>query len=288
MKSMTGFSRREERLGSRTYTVELKSYNSRYLDLFVYLPPYLSSLEPRVRAFLGRRILRGRVECSINLREENEAISVSLDKTILAAFLPILGEIKKMTGIRGGVTLDEVLKLEGILRIQRNRDAEAYWEELEGLLTQVFEVYEAEGIREAQAACRDIEESLGVIEDRQRFFRSRSGEMEGELQGTLRERFAALLADKFDENRVLTETALLLMKYSINEEIVRLGEHLAAFREGMGSPGPQGKRLEFLCQEMGREINTIGAKSFPGDVIRAVVDCKDHLERIREQLRNLE
>jgi uncharacterized protein (TIGR00255 family) len=288
MKSNNGYGHREVSLETRTYTVELKSYNNRYLDIYVTLPHALSSLEPRVRAFLGERVLRGKVECSVALKEREEDLSVSLDTSLLKTFLPVLQDLKKAAGIREPIRLEHLLKIEGILKVQKNREAGSYWEELETILTGAFEEYEAARVREGEGTCRDVVSSLRAIEEAKDFFKSRAGDMEDEIKKNIRERFKALLDDNYDENRVLAETALLLMKYSINEEIVRLEQHIAGFREGMAAPGSAGKKLDFICQEMGREINTIGSKSAQGDVIRGVVSCKDHLERIREQLRNLE
>jgi len=288
MKSMTGYGYREYQDEKMTMSLELKSYNNRYLDVYVNLPGYLSPLEPGIRDFLSSRIGRGKVECGVRIREMEEDITVQIDRSAVSGFLQALTELKQTAGLAGEITMDQLLGMEGVLKIQKNRDLDVYGELILGRLEEVFAEFEASRIREGEHTQKDILSSLDVLASRTELFVSRSGELEEELKTTLRERFAALLEDRYDENRVLAETAVLLMKYSINEEIVRLSGHIAGFRKAMETGSAGGKKLDFLCQEMGREINTIGSKSTQSDVIQGVVDCKDHLERIREQLRNLE
>jgi len=178
--------------------------------------------------------------------------------------------------------------MNGILKTSKNRDLDNYEKIIIQKLEEAYLDFDESKIREGKVTEADLISSLDVLAERAAHFESRADEMEEEIKKNIRERFEKLLEDRYDENRVLAETAVLLMKYSINEEIVRLKGHIDSFREGMTSDKPVGKKLDFLCQEIGREINTIGSKSSQSDVIQAVVDSKDNLERIREQLRNLE
>ncbi len=288
MKSMTGYGYTEYKDERTDLSVELKSYNNRYLDIYINLPGYLSPLEPVVRNFLKSRIGRGKIECTVRLRELEEDISILIDKTAAAGYAGALNELKDAAGIEEPLKLSHLLKMEGILKIQKNRTPEHYEELIIGRLEEVFLDYEDSRIKEGKITLIDIRSSLEILEERALLFENRADEMEEEIKKNLRERFQKLLEERFDENRVLAETAVLLMKYSINEEIVRLKGHLEGFRAGLENKKPMGKKLDFLCQEIGREINTIGSKSTRSDVIQAVVDSKDNLERIREQLRNLE
>lgn len=288
MKSMTGFGYAEYNDEKMSMTLTLKSYNNRYLDIFVNLPPFLSPVEPVVREYLRSRVGRGKVECVLRLKELEEEISVSIDRTAASGYLQALKELKETAGLPGDIELSHLLQMDGVLKIQKDRDLERYERIIIEKLEEAFCDFEESRITEARLTEDDLISALDVLEDRTGLFESRAGEMEEEIKKNIRERFEKLLEDRYDENRVLAETALLLMKYSINEEIVRLKGHIASFREGLKVDKPMGKKLDFLCQEIGREINTIGSKSNQSDVIQAVVDSKDNLENIREQLRNLE
>ena len=285
---MTGFGFAEHRDEKLNLTLELKSYNNRYLDLYINLPPFLSPLEPVIREFLSGKIGRGKVECSVRLKELEEDLIVSIDRTAAGGYSKALGDLLESSGLGGKVEFSHLLQMDGIMKIQKNRDLEKYEKIIMGKLEEAFGDYEESRIREGRVTEEDLLRSLTVLEEKAALFESRSGEMEAEIGKNIRERFEKLLEDRYDENRILAETAVLLMKYSINEEIVRLKGHISAFREGMKENKPMGKKLDFLCQEIGREINTIGSKSSMSDVIQGVVDAKDNLERIREQLRNLE
>ncbi|MBI9102963.1 MAG: YicC family protein [Spirochaetales bacterium] len=288
MKSMTGFGYTEYNDEKMNLTLELKSYNNRYLDVYVNIPPFLSPLEPGIRAFLNRKVGRGKVECVVRLKELEEDMLVTIDKGVAAGYIQALKSLKESTGIDGEIELSHLLQMNGILKTSKNRDLDRYEKIINQKLEEAFQEFEESKIQEGTITEADLVSSLDILEDRAAHFESRACEMEEEIKKNIRERFEKLLEERYDENRVLAETAILLMKYSINEEIVRLKGHLSSFREGMKEDKPIGKKLDFLCQEIGREINTIGSKSSQNDVIQAVVDSKDNLERIREQLRNLE
>ena len=288
MKSMTGFGYTEYTDEKLNLTLELKSYNNRYLDIYVNLPPFLSPLEPGIREYLNRKVGRGKVECAVRLRELEESLTINIDKGAASGYIQALNSLNETAGLGGKVELSHLIQMDGILKTQKNRDLDRYEEIIKKKLEEAFIDFEESKIREGRVTEKDLLESLEVLEEKAGLFERRAGDMEEEIKKNIRERFEKLLEDKYDQNRVLAETAILLMKYSINEEIVRLKGHIEAFRNGMKDDRPMGKKLDFLCQEIGREINTIGSKSTMSDVIQGVVDSKDNLERIREQLRNLE
>jgi uncharacterized protein (TIGR00255 family) len=285
---MTGYACRETSGEDLSLSVEIKSYNSRFLELSVSLPPWLSGLERRIRDFLGARINRGKVETNVRLREHNAKISVSVNTEAALAYqkaVSLLAESLK-TGEKPGLSL--ILGMEGVLEIEKSRDDERYWRLIAPVLTQAAEDFEAERIREGGHTEADILSHIGAIEAALQTVAARAPALETSIRENLRSRFAELLGNQIDENRVLAETAVLLVKYSISEEISRLSSHLAEFRaETKRNPSP-GKKLDFLCQEINREINTIGSKTTVLEVSRAVVDMKDALENVREQLRNVE
>jgi uncharacterized protein (TIGR00255 family) len=285
---MTGFGFGEHRDEKRQLSMTLKSYNNRFLDLFVYLPPALSVLEPQIRRYLSERILRGRVELYLKSAELEEAPRVSLDRSAVRAYSQLLRELAREAGIRERLRLSHLLKLEGVLRTETGTDPQELWPVLEGLLERTFREFEQTREREGEATQRDVLAILAVFEGEITRIEALAPQLEERLKNDLRARFREVLGDTVEEARLLTETAVLLARSDIHEELVRVRAHLASFRSAIGESGAVGKKLDFLCQELGREINTIGAKNALPEVDAAVVALKDALEKIREQVRNVE
>lgn len=288
MKSMTGYAARESVDGQIKVSVEIKGYNSRFLDISVHLPPWLSSCEPAVREYLGSRFARGKIEANIRVREDNPPVSVSIHENAAAMYRTAIVNMAKALGMNEEPKLETLLNLEGVLEIDTDRNTETYWARIEPVLSAASDQFEAERVREGRNTSCDILSHLALLEKSVKEIASHAPEIETSIKENLRARFAELLDGKIDENRVLAETAVLLMKYTISEELSRLSSHLAEFRlETERNPSP-GKKLDFLSQEINREINTIGSKTPLLEVSRAVVEMKNALENIREQLRNVE
>jgi len=288
MRSMTGYGYVEGGSAALHFTVELKSYNNRFLDIYVNLPLTISPLEPRVREFLQERIQRGKVEVYIKMKEMQEEVTVTVDEGVVRGYLQALRTLASYADAPEEIRLSHLLRLEGILQVEKNRDIEEYWKELYPLLAETFAVFDASRKREGEALGEDIENLLGKIESGVLEIEGMIPEIKRFYTETIRLRMEELLADRVDETRILSEVAVLLVKYSVNEELVRLKTHIDAFRKILREEGGIGKKLDFLCQEMNREINTIGSKNVLAEVTRSVVDMKNALENIREQNRNIE
>lgn len=288
MKSMTGYGHGEKIDERLSVSVELKSYNNRFLDVFVNLPPFLSALEPRVRDFVSERCQRGKVEVSIRAKELQGAVSVSVDENAAAAYYQAIKGLSAKLGLEEVPRLSSILALEGVMQTEKTRDPERFWQAVEPQLAAAFGLFEAARVREGKATEADILSHIGKIEASLSLVSGHVPALEASIKENLRTRFREVLGDAADENRVLAETAVLLMKYTISEELSRLKTHLAEFREEVARNPAPGKKLDFLCQEINREINTIGSKSPVLEVSRAVVEMKDALENVREQLRNVE
>lgn len=288
MKSMTGFGFSEYRNETIHLSLNLKSYNNRFLDLYVYLPQFLAPLEPRVRDFLSQRIIRGRIELALKVSEFEEDIEVRLDRKSVQAYRRILEELAAEAGITDRIRLSDLLRIEGIIKLNKNREIDKYWQMLEPLLVEAYNEFEETRNREGESTCKDIESNLSVIEDQRLFIEQAIPELEQLIKSELRSRFEELLGDAVDETRIYSEMAVMLMKSDVNEEIVRLASHLSNFRFTMAKEGAMGKKLDFICQELNREINTIGSKSQLTAVNEAVITVKDAIEKMREQLRNVE
>ena len=288
MKSMTSYAYQESAKENITLSVEIKSYNSRFLDLSIHLPSWLSTLESAIREYMSVRFTRGKMEVNIRVKEHNAGITVSINENAAAIYKNAIEELSKTLGLREEPDLKMILGLEGVLETEVNRDSEKYWRLIEPVLAAAADQAEAERLREGKHTEEDILSHIVLLEESVRIISVYAPELETSIKENLRVRFAELLGDKIDENRILAETAVLLMKYTISEELSRLSSHLSEFRLEIGRNPSPGKKLDFLCQEINREINTIGSKTPMLEVSRAVVEMKNALENIREQLRNVE
>jgi len=288
MKSMTGFAYREHRDERHKITITMKSYNNRFLDILIYLPPFLNPLEQKIREFLSKRIARGRVELYVKALELNQAAEISIDPLYVESYVKALRQLAEAAGIRERLRLSHLLRIEGMLKAEQSLDLDAYWLDLQPLLESVFQEFDALRQAEGEATGKDIQQLLGRIEADIAKIEAVAPQLEEKIKIDLRTRFQDLLSNGIDENRILTETAALLMKSDIHEELVRSRSHLQSFSKILEESGPMGKKLDFICQELNREFNTIGAKNLLLEVDGAIVALKDHVEKIREQLRNVE
>ena len=285
---MTGYAFCENTDGNKTVSVEIKGYNNRFLELSVYLPSWLSSLEPVIRDYMSSRFYRGKIDINIKVREYNSEISVSVNTAAAKAYYTAMEELAAKLEIKQKPDLSLLLNMEGVLDTEKNRDSEKYLTYIQPVLTSAADQFESERSREGQHTLEDILCHITVLEESTRSIETHAGEIENSIKENLRTRFNEVLGNAVDENRILSETAVLLMKYTISEELSRLSSHLAEFRhEAADNPVP-GKKLDFLSQEINREINTIGSKTPLLEVSRLVVEMKNALENIREQLRNVE
>jgi len=288
MKSMTGFAYREHRDKKHKITITMKSYNNRFLDILIYLPSFLNPLEQKIRAFLSKRILRGRVELYVKAVELGQVAQIAVDPYYVESYVQALQQLAEAAGIREKIRLSHLLRIEGMLQSEQSLDLDEYWLDFEPVLDSVFKEFDELRKREGRATEKDIVGLLGRIETEISGLEVVAPQLEEKIKNDLRSRFEDLLANRIDENRILTETAVLLMKSDIHEELVRTRSHLASFKKILQEKGPLGKKLDFICQELNREFSTIGSKHLVSEVDSSIVVLKDALEKIREQLRNVE
>ncbi len=288
MISMTGYGYSECQDRRFHITVELKSVNNRYLDVVVNLPLYLGPLEQQIRSFLTQRIGRGRIDVSVRIREMEENLSVFLDKKAVQAYKAVLEELRQTAEIEEPITIEHFLKAEGVVKIERNRDPEEYWERIRDRLQEAFEELDRSRRAEGRRTEEDILRYLGMIGEGRKIVAAHAATIEEKIRSDLFERFTQLLGDEVDPTRIYAETAVQLARLSVSEELERMKGHLESFAGIVAGDGAKGKKLDFLCQELNREINTIGSKSVLLPVNQAVIEMKDALENIREQLRNVE
>lgn len=288
MRSMTGHAYDEWRDHTRSVTIEAKSYNNRYLDISVNLPGRFSPLEPRIRGRISRRIARGKVECTMRAKVFEQPASIHVDTALAAEYAAALRKIAESAGIRSEPSISDITAFEGVVIAESDLALDEWWAWLEPKLEEVLdnldETRQREGSDLEQVIRRERDRLNEVVEAVER----RVDDLQEHIRTSIVERFRELQGEAVDEQRVLSETAVLLVKYSIREELDRLQAHLSAFDAAARENGAIGKKLDFICQEIGREVNTIGSKSILEDVNAAVVTAKNSLENIREQLRNIE
>ncbi len=289
---MTGYGRADVQITAGRFTVEMRSVNHRFGEVLVRLPRDLTPLEDRVRPAVQAYVLRGRVEVTI-LREDraSRTKAVRADLELAAAYAQALRDLADVLGVRDGMSLSQVASLPDVIRVEEPKeDLDALWSDLrpavEAAAVDLVRMREAEGRRLAS----DLETRLVRVEELAAMVEARSRDTVGEYAARLRERIAALLAEvPVDEQRLAAEVAIFADRSDVSEEVTRLRSHIAQFRQDLrDAPPPVGRRLEFVLQEMGREVNTTGAKANDLEITRAVIAMKGELESVREQIQNVE
>ena len=288
MISMTGYAYEEKSTEEATVSVEIKSVNSRFLDLAINLPPYLNPLESFFRGKITEKVLRGKVDVYIRVRENESDSEVIPDTNAAVAYMNAIKKIAEATGFADDVSLGLIISQPGVLNVNRKYDVEKYKAMIEPVFEAALTRFMDDRKREGENMKADLEKKLEKLSECAKFFTEWQPKMEQYFKEQITTKFRELLEDKADENRIMTETAAMLVKYTINEEIVRLNSHIAAMRDELAKNPAPGKRLDFICQEMNREINTIGSKNQFAEVGAMVITAKDSLENIREHSKNVE
>ena len=291
---MTGFGSARFRCGDWSFEVEVRSVNHRHLDTRVRLPRALTALESAIRSRLQERLARGKVDVSVVCPEGGgPSARLEVDLDVARGYLSAAGDLAE-AGVEGGLDAASLLALPGVARLEEPEPAEG--DLREPLLAAVDEAVDgllAMRVREGESLARDLEARLGRVSDLADSLEARSGSVQQAAVERLRKRTQKLQAETglVDEARLHQEVALAAERMDIAEEIVRLRSHLEQFRGLLAAAGreePVGRRLEFLLQELGREANTIGSKGSDAPIAHDVVELKGELERVREQVLNVE
>ena len=291
--SMTAFGRAAGAVNNKNITVELKSVNSRYLDPTVKISRPYSFLEEKVKAKLTASLTRGKVEVYVGIDQIGSPdIQLTLDRPYLENYLAALQTLKERYNLRDDISVMQVAQNKDIFTVERPEvDMDAVWADVSPFLDEAIAGFLAMRRAEGERLKTDLMqkkahlmELVNVVAEASR----RSVE-------TYRDRFLSRLKQiigdlsvEIDESRILTECAIYTDKVAIDEELVRLGSHFATFDEIFRSEEPIGRKLDFLLQEMNRETNTIGSKCIDADIAKVVVEMKSELEKIREQIQNIE
>jgi uncharacterized protein (TIGR00255 family) len=293
LNSMTGYGEATEELEGVSYSVEIKTVNNRYLKTIIKLPEGVSFLEEDIDKELRKRLSRGTVNCVLRLKGASASSLFEIDETGLRSIISQLNDISSSVGVTGAIDLASLLELPGILQSvqpdeEQSARIKAFVLRLTGqALDKLQKMREAEGgFLEA-----DLKKHCDAMLSELEIIRQRSGSVVLEYAKRLRRRVEELLAEaklKLDEQTLAREVAILADRSDISEEIARLDAHLQQFRTICQTDGQAGRRLDFLSQEMLREVNTVGSKAADSDIARSVVDIKCLIERLKEQIQNIE
>jgi uncharacterized protein (TIGR00255 family) len=290
---MTGYGRAEALREGRKWVVEAKSLNHRYLEIFVRLPGSLQPLEGEIKKKIGEKISRGRIEVGIRMDAEavQEGVNrVDLNMPVIQHYHALLVRMKETLNLKDDITVGMLAGFKDAFTYQETEiDLESVWSGLEGVLEEALSAMTAMRRKEGEVISRDIGMRKKIIVDCLGLITARAPQVVAEYHRKLTERVKELTgALDVDEARISQEVAILADRMDITEEIVRFKSHLDQLREMLESDEAVGRKVDFLLQEMNREVNTMGSKGNDAEISRQVVEIKSELSKMREQVQNIE
>ena len=291
MQSMTGFGRAEITAEGRTLSVEIKSVNHRYLDINPRMPRLLSFLEDTARKTIKAQLSRGRIDVFFNYQiSRDDTKQVEVNMPVVRAYLEAASTIHGDTGIENDITVAKLLTMPETIKVQdAGEDEEALTALLTDTLNAALDMLTGARQKEGESLKMDIADRLTILEDLTQRIEAKEDTVVAEYKEKLKSRLAELIeATELEESRFNTEVAFFADKCNITEEVVRLKTHLAAFKADLEKKGQLGRQFDFLVQEINREFNTIGSKSSDITITNHVLTAKAELEKIREQIQNIE
>ncbi|RIH66625.1 YicC family protein [Mariniphaga sediminis] len=289
IKSMTGFGKAEFEVNNKKITIELKALNSKQIDINARIPSVYREKEIELRKVLAEKLVRGKIDLSIYVENHGEESNSKINEPILKSYFDHLKEINAGLGLPTDQTIMQaILRLPDVVKTEHETLDEEEWQVILEHLHKATKDINDFRTREGEALEADIVSNTENI----RNLLTQVAPFEAQRINTIKSRLTENLGKlnlngNVDENRFEQELAYYLDKMDMNEEKVRLENHCIYFIETLSQPEPSGKKLSFISQEMGREINTLGSKAYESNIQRIVVQMKDHLERIKEQLLNV-
>ncbi len=291
IKSMTGFGRCEVQKDSRKFTVELKSVNHRYLDVNIRMPKKLNFFETAIRTLLKSYANRGKVDIFITYEDLSQTqVSVKYNAALAAEYMKYLKQMEDEFGLENDVRVSTLSRYPEVFTMEeQSEDEEELWnglkEALEGAFTQFVETRKTEG----ENLKKDITSKLDLLSEQIGFIEERSPQIVAEYRAKLEDKMKELLADtQIEESRIASEVILFADKICTDEEVVRLKSHISHMRNTLEEKDEIGRKLDFIAQEMNREANTILSKANDIEVSDRAISLKTEIEKIREQIQNIE
>ncbi|MBP0960249.1 MAG: YicC family protein [Oscillospiraceae bacterium] len=291
IKSMTGYGRGQATVDGTDILVEIKSVNNRYYDFSARLPRMYGYLEEKLKTFLSGSISRGKIEVSVsiyNSGSKSEEISINLD--VANGYINALREANETLGLTDDITLSYVSRFPEVFIVKKIiEDEESVWNNIKPVAEEAVAKFVSMRETEGEKMKEDLSSRLDFILSKVEEVEKLSPATTENYRNRLYQKLKDILSDNnIDEQRILTEAAIFSEKVAVDEETVRLRSHISQFRELLETNEPVGRKLDFLVQEMNRESNTIGSKAQDIAITKIVVDVKSEIEKIREQIQNIE
>lgn len=291
LRSMTGFGRAHIMFEGREILVEIKSVNSRYYEFSSKLPRAYGYIDEKLKSLLANKISRGKVEVSVSIFNQiGTDATIEVNEPLARQYVEALRGVSETLSLRDDLSLSSIMRFSDVFTIKKTiEDEEVVWEQVAQVareaLDKFIEMRETEGVKMHD----DIASRLDFIEERVGRIEAQSPETTKAYREKLFAKIQAVVADRnIDEARVLTEAAIFSEKTAVDEETVRLRSHISQYRDYIEQDVPVGRKLDFLTQELNREVNTIGSKCQDIEITKMVVDMKSEIEKIREQIQNIE
>ena len=290
IRSMTGFGRGDYENEGREYLVEIKSVNHKYCDINFRMPKTFSGIENRLRKEIEKNIYRGKIDVFIDFQNfSEEGTNVRFNKELAKNYIKNLQELGEETGINSEISVVDISKMPEIIKKEDSTDEELIFNEISIALNMALKNIVSMKELEGEKLKQDLEVRIEQIFEKINKISEFSSGLVEEYIVKLRSRVKELLdTEVVDENRLLQEIVIFSDKSSIEEELTRLNSHVEQFKKMLKESSPIGKKLDFLIQEMNREINTIGSKANSLQITNLVIEVKTELENIREQIQNIE
>ncbi len=291
IRSMTGYGRAESSAGGRDIIVEIKSVNHRYFEFSSRVSRGYGFLEEKLKSYLQSRVFRGKVDVYLSIMTmEDVDAEVRVNHSLAGGYVAALRELGERYSLRDDISVSTVARYSDIFSVHRAaEDEDEVWEAVRPVVDEALSHFISMRETEGARLKADVEGRAGTILSLVQEIERRSPETLADYQKRLRARIEELLGDaKVDEQRLLTETAIFADKIAVAEETVRLRSHFDQMFSMLGSGQPVGRKLDFIVQEMNREANTIGSKAQDAEIAHMVVDIKAEIEKIREQIQNIE
>ena len=293
MKSMTGYGRGECTMYERKFTVEIKAVNHRYNDITVKLPRAIMGFEDEIKKAISKKVFRGKLDVFVNFESfSQEDINISVNEPLAKSYTETLRKLKSDLHLDGDVTIEIVSKFPDVITVDKSISNENTENEIRECLMKAVEdatdAFVAMREVEGETLKKNIIEKVAFVNDALQKIEERAPWVSKDYRARLEAKLADLDEIQVDESRLLTEVLLFADKACIDEEITRLHSHISQMYSIVEENVPVGRKLDFLVQEMNRETNTIGSKSNDIEITNHVVDIKSEIEKIREQMQNIE
>lgn len=293
MKSMTGYGRGECTLYNRKFVIEIKAVNHRYNDVTVKMPRTMIAYEDKIKKLIAKKVFRGKIDVFVNFESfSDDDVSITINEALADSYVAALKSIDSRYNLNSEISIDLVAKFPDIISVDKNIVNEKSDDEIGECLFTALDIaidnFVSMRTKEGEALKVNILEKLKTINDAVCKIETRAPYVAKEYRERLEEKLKEYVGSDIDESRILTEVLLFADKACIDEEITRLHSHIEQMGNILNETVPVGRKLDFLVQEMNREVNTIGSKSNDLEITSTIVETKSEIEKIREQIQNIE